>query len=362
MKILLWPTHYLPYIGGLEVMVHSLALQLKKQGHEVLVIANAEEYAEFFIEEIKVYTFPFIKALGVYNLILIKKTLDKIHEIFDSFLPDIVNVHGWFECFCFYQTRILSKKKIPLCITIHGLLEQKYYQTEACVKLWSMAGGINTVSNALIHSLKQQQCSHSSIRVIYNGLSPSSHPIAPLQCHPSQLLMVGRLTEEKCFDVAFHALKILIKNRSDIKLRLVGGGFLYQDLLRLKEELGLDPWIEMTDYVPPYKVRQYIDEASLILVPSYYESFCLVALEAALRSRPVVASSVYGLKEVIEHEKTGLLIEPKNPLLLAETIEKLLSSPQKMVEMGDAARQRALELFSIETTAKNYLEMYRSLL
>ncbi|MDF2530067.1 MAG: putative glycosyltransferase, group 1 [Gammaproteobacteria bacterium] len=365
MKIILWPTSYLPSIGGLEVMTHSLATQLLKNGHEVLVIANntnSEECKEFTLEGIRVFLFPFITSLLDKKLLNIKKIMSKIRQIFDDFEPDLVNVHGWFECFSFYQVRILENSNIPVCITIHGLLEQNHYQTDACLKLWSMANAVNTVSQVLIESLSQQGFHHPALKTIYNGLSIPQEPIQPLGLHPHTLVMVGRLSSEKCFDIAFYAVKNLIRKYPDIKLILVGGGGQFNELSRLKNELGLDQHIEMTDFVKPHEVQSYIDRADLVLVPSYYESFCLVALQAAIRGRPVIASNVYGLKEVVEHNQTGLLIEAKNPQALSEAVDQLLSNPQRMQEMGKASYIRATHQFTIENTTHQYLKMYENIM
>ena len=342
-------------------MAHSLAQQLKKMGHEILVLTTGEEFKEYSMESIRVYAFPFVQSLLHNDLANLKKILMTIEGLIDAFAPDIVNIHGWIEVFSFYQIRILRKKKVPYCITVHGLLEQKHYNTDACVNLWKRAGSVNTVSRAILESLHEQNIAHPSLRVIYNGLPASPKPAAPLP-HPPSLAMIGRLTEEKNFDVAFHAMKILVKANPSLKLVLVGGGIQYRDLTRLRKSLGLDEAIKMTDFVRPSHVPNYINQASIVLVPSSYESFCLTALEAAFLSRPVVASNVLGLKEVIEPFQTGLLIEPGNPSALAEAVERLLSNPSQIEKMGKAAQERALEFFTIEKSAQNYLNMYREVL
>ncbi len=365
MNIILWPTYYLPNIGGLEVMTHNLALALKAKGHNVLVIANhvgSLEVNEFVIDGIKVIELPFKEALIYQKLLLIKNIFVKLNHIFDEFKPDVVNVHGWFEIFCFYQTRMLEKRKIAVCITIHGLIEQGHYQTQACLKLWSMAGCVCTVSDALIPSLAEYGFIDQKCRTVYNGLPiPQSAPL-PLSVAPPRLLMVGRLTEEKCFGIAFEAVHLLREKYPALKLTLVGGGVEYETLWQLKTSLGLHDAIEMVGSVHPSEVEAYIDAASVILVPSRYESFCLVALQAALRGRPVIASEVYGLKEVVAHEKTGLLIPPQDVALWAAAIDSLLSAPHCMQAMGEAAYQRAIDLFSIETTVTQYVSMYQEAL
>jgi len=365
MKILLWPTHYLPHIGGLEVMAHSLALELKKMGHEIIVIANHFDtirFKEFILEGISVYSFPFTPALESRKLSLVKAICDRINALFDEFGPDVVNAHGWFECFAFFQTRILQNRTTPLCITVHGLLEQSHYDTSGCKQLWQRASAINTVSYALVESLKEYRLHHKAIQTIHNGLAKPTLPLAPHIIDPPTLLMIGRLTEEKRFDIGFHALKLLLSKYPNLKLTLVGGGPDFEALSQLKSALQLDDAITMTDYVPPSHVQNYIDKATIILVPSYYESFSLVALQAAQRARPVIASNVYGLKEVIEHGKTGLLVPPNKPEPLADAIDQLLSDQAMIKKMGKAAMERSNELFTIEMTAQNYAKMYRNIL
>jgi glycosyltransferase involved in cell wall biosynthesis len=170
--------------------------------------------------------------------------------------------------------------------------------------------------------------------------------------------MVGRLTEEKRFIDGFQALALLRTQWPNLRLRLVGGGTMFGELQALRRSLQLEEAIEMTDFVPPPRVRGYIDAASIVLVPSRYESFGLVALDAAMRGRPVVASDVMGLKEVVVRGKTGLLVAPESPNLIAEAVDLLLSDPARMVAIGRHAADRAWEQFSIQTTARQYLEMY----
>lgn len=363
MNIVLWPTYYLPNIGGLEIMVHALAVQLQKMGHKIIVISNhadSDEPKEYSIEKITVYSFPFVTTLLQTNLLLFKKIMARIHQILNEFSPDVMNVHGWFENFCFYQTRALEKRKIPLCITIHGLLEQKHYHTQSCLKLWSMASAINTVSHALIEPLSQQGFHHQSLQVIYNGLTTPTIATKPFDPNQQTLVMIGRLSEEKCFDIAFYAIKELTKKYPKIKLILVGGGIQFNYLFELKNSLQLDQHIEMTDFVRPDQVQHYIDQASVVLIPSYYESFSLVALQAAMRARVVVASQVYGLTEVVEHNKTGLLVKAKNPTAFANAIDYLFSNPEKIIKMGKAAKQRS-KLFTIENAAQQYINLYEKI-
>jgi len=349
MKILLWAPLFFPNIGGLEKMVYSLAVSLQSRDHEVIVLANAKKKEELSIGGIPVFTFPFISSLFEYRLPLIRETLEGVFELLERFSPDVVNIHGWFECFAFYQARIFEKSKVPVCLSLHGLLEQESHQTENCLKLWNRAQAVSTVSDAIVPDIP-----HPFIQTIYNGLPLSKTPLKAL-CK-NELLLVGRFSEEKCFHVAFHSLKLLLPDHPNLRLTLVGDGPDYDKLLQLKQSLDLP--IEMPGFVSPHETQDFFDRSTLVIIPSSYESFSLVALEAALRGRPVVASSVLGLKEVVEDGKTGLLVEPEDPSALAAAIHTLLLNPLQMEQMGLAAFKRASNLFNIETTTDNYLRMY----
>lgn len=361
MKILLWPSQYLPNIGGLETASHGLAKALQEQGHEILVLTSGESPSAFSLDGIQVYAFPLIKPLHDCDLKTMKESLSAIGRLIDAFRPDVANVHGWFEGFSFYQKRIFEKRDIPLCLTVHGLLEQKAYDTEACASLWARAKAVNTVSKGLIAALREAGIDHPNLRTIYNGSRFSASSPSPLSFPPCKLLMAGRLSEEKCFDTAFYAFEQLSPSWPELTLRLIGAGKLYPELRALKETLLFGANIEMPGFLSPSEMRREFDRASLVLIPSSYESFSMVALEAAQRGRPVIASNVLGLKEVVEDGETGLLVEPKDAEALARAIDWTLRNPSKTQEMAKAAFARAKDLFSLEAMAAGYLAMYEEI-
>jgi glycogen(starch) synthase len=105
-----------------------------------------------------------------------------------------------------------------------------------------------------------------------------------------------------------------------------------------------------------------MNNATIVIMPSRSESLPLVALEAAMMARPVVAARVGGLPEVVVHNETGLLVEQENSSALAEAIEFLLDHPETTIEMGQAARCRAQEVFSLEKFIDAYDKLYLKLI
>ena len=358
MKILLWPSYYFPSIGGLEMVVRALAKEFRNLGHTTIVFADSKTSKSYMslVEEIEVHYFPFQAALGSKNPSLIKATLERAATLIQAFSPDVANIHGWYEFFAFFQLRVL--KQIPFFLTVHGLMERMHYQTHSCKQLWSQAKGVNVVSNALLHQLSEENWHHPSLRLIYNGIFLPQTVLQNAAKEGVHIAMIGRFTAEKCFDIGLRAFKKLKTIIPDATLCLAGQGDDWNLLTALRKELGLEQCVEMPGFIHPDRIDSIIDRAHLVWIPSLYESFCLVALEAAARGRPVVASDVFGLKEAVEHGKTGLLVKKNDPDSIVEASLSLLQSPQQCHKMGEYANQRVERLFSIQRAANQYVDMY----
>ncbi len=159
------------------------------------------------------------------------------------------------------------------------------------------------------------------------------------------LLFVGRIQPLKGLDVAIGALAAL--QRPDARLVVVGGasgvdGAVEVDRIdKLAADLGVADQLRHVAPVPHHLLSTYYRAADLVLVPSRSESFGLVALEAAACGTPVVASAVGGLRTLVEHGRTGFLVEGRDPAVFASYAEPVLDSPALAAELSQHAAQRA---------------------
>jgi D-inositol-3-phosphate glycosyltransferase len=156
------------------------------------------------------------------------------------------------------------------------------------------------------------------------------------------LLFIGRIEPLKGIDVLIRAVSQL---DGKFQLLVVGGD--EKDAMRthelhvLAKEMGVEGKVVFGDAVPHDELPRYYNAASICVVPSYYESFGLVALEAMACGVPVIASRVGGLKETVQDGRTGYLIPWRCPEPFAERLDLLLTNETLRRSLGEEARQVA---------------------
>jgi glycogen(starch) synthase len=189
--------------------------------------------------------------------------------------------------------------------------------------------------------------------VVLNGSDPTRLSPTPLPAGPV-VLLAGRLTPEKGFDVALRACADVAHDVAGMRVLLAGDGPERGSLRALVDELGLGDAVESCGPVPSDEMGALFARATVVAMPSRYpEPFGLVALEAALAGRPVVASRVGGLPEVVLHGETGVLVPSDDVGALATALRALLRDRARAAALGRAARARAERDFTLgEHTAK----------
>lgn len=175
------------------------------------------------------------------------------------------------------------------------------------------------------------------------------------------ILYVGRIEPLKGLDILLRALALL-DGATNARLIIVGGDqendAEQRRLQALACDLGIADRVTFTGSVEQERLPAYYNAADALVLPSYYESFGLAALEAMACATPVVVSRVGGLQTFIDHGETGYLIPWRCPEPFAQALDTLLSNPALSETMGKAARRKAARL-SWDRTADSMLKCYK---
>ena len=175
------------------------------------------------------------------------------------------------------------------------------------------------------------------VRVIPSGIRL---PVAVGdEAEPPHVLYAGRLSPEK-------GVLDLVEAARGLELVVVGDGPLRQ---RVPQAAG---------FVANEDLQRLLARSAVVACPSHREGFGVVCLEAMAHARPVVASAVGGLRDLVVHEQTGLLVAPGDRPALRAALQRLLADRELRRRLGDAGRERARREFSWERVASLTLEAY----
>jgi glycosyltransferase involved in cell wall biosynthesis len=207
----------------------------------------------------------------------------------------------------------------------------------------------------------------TQISVVYNGMDPLPEPsperVAAIRAElglgaEPVCLMIGRLHEEKGHRFLFDAVPSIISRVGPIRVLLAGLGAHRAALEADVQRRGLQDTVRFLGWRP--EIPELISLASVVVLPSLAESFGFALLEAGSLGKPVVAAATGGVPEVVVQGENGLLVPPRDPVALAESISRVLLDPALAKALGEGGRRQARR-FSFERMIRGYEAVYAHL-
>lgn len=165
----------------------------------------------------------------------------------------------------------------------------------------------------------------------------------------------------------YKGLRFLLEAMQDVdaKLLVIGAGPLLPEEKKRAVDLGVSEKVHFVGELDHAEIPPWIHACDVLVLPSIYrsEAFGLIQLEAHACGKPVVSTSLdSGVPFVNEHEKTGLIVPPRDPAALAGALNRLLDNPEERAEMGDYARRRCEAEFTRERMCERVYALYRDVL
>ncbi len=364
--------------------IEELARGLKKLGHQVeIAVPKIDESGKRMIElGVPVFEVDIRSSLKTDNFI--KKRLVDIKGIVDlsklykTRNYDIIHLNLLRARFLGRVAHLLVKSS-PVVSTIRGPdLDNPFYYALEKSTYW-IDDGTAVISKDVMNYVLAKGIKYKNIEVIYNGIDIEKFDKIPVKKWylydeleiPRDIKLVGMVAwlypnNIKGHEDFLRAAKFVINERKDSRFIIVGGNpyrqYSYKEqLINLTRDLGIERYIFFLD--TRYDIPNILDSLTCLVLPSRVrEGFGMVIVEAMARRIPVIASNIGGIPEIIEDGKTGILIPPANPSLLARAILELVSDLAKANTMGILGRERLEKMFTVEVMAKNYERFYQKVL
>lgn len=376
--------------GGLNVYVLELARQLAANGCEIDIFTRPTAPNLPPVTEVEPglrvihLPAPTVASLGAEQLY---ERLDTFHEAVlefnraDGATYDLVHSHYWLSGLI--GQRLKQSWGVPHVVMFHTLGEIKnrasFEEHESDLRIRSEAQ-VLAGADSIICATEQEGASlrqlygtpAEKIRVIPLGVDldrfrPSAKDQARTKLGLTDeriVLFVGRIEPLKGLDILINAAAML-ESDVDCSVLVVGGDETTQagvdELRELARERGIEQRVAFVGAVDHDLLPLYYNAADVCVVPSHYESFGLVAVEAMASGVPVVASRVGGLTGTVRDGETGYLIPWLCPEPFAERIELLLENEPLRLKLGEAARQ-AMARYRWENVIESVVELYDSLI
>lgn len=293
-----------------------------------------------------------------------RETLRAVAEL----APDVIHVHWWFPGG--FAVWPLAGRVPPVVLTSHGtdlfLLDRFAPARPVAKRVFRFADEVTVISTPLVNRVQAMGVPHERITVIPMPVLPSVFDTAGAEPRdPSLLLFVGRLIERKGCAYALEALRALRNAGRDVRLTVIGDGPELDSLRRRAADLDVAGQVAFTGALAPGQVAQWNRRASVLLMPAVtdwkgeQEGFGMVLVEAMLSGLPIVASRSGGIPDVIDHERTGLLVPERDPEALADAVARLLDDGEFAAQTAERAKVEASTRFAPDSIARRFSQVYQ---
>lgn len=367
-------------LGGAEVYLSKILPEMNKVGIQSTFLAMMNPDS---LDNAKIVV-DLMRSLGVEVIEIIVKSdfswsmYRQIADIIRDQKFDMVNAHLIHSEMYATMVKKFFIKDLKIINTRHGYYPA--YQVKHGFnpvfdwkdKFWWMykfnSGSFNrtiSISHGLKNLLVAMKLAKAEdIDVIHYGFNYENiqyqQDIQQFRRAPQQIIIIGRLEPVKGHTLAFQALPKVIQRFPEVKLVIVGGGFQEEDLRKEVKERNLEQYVDFAGFQSA--VHDFLKNSDVTLIPSYAEGFCAVVLESNNNHTPVICFDVPALNEIVDNEKTGIVVPKFDVDILADKIIELIEDKEKTQKITDAAYEKLNTYFTMERMLNETIATYNKVL
>ncbi|CAN5635360.1 N/A [soil metagenome] len=358
MKVLVVSNAAWPVVGGIEVLLDRLLPALRDRGHEITMLTSAQVGDQEEISTrhgIDVHRTQLIVALARRDPGLLSRERQRVKRLLADVQPDLVHAHDpgpnlW--------AVVNAATPTPIVTTMHiGVQSTGAGAVASIAELLRASAWVTGVSQTAVEEVLAVEPSLAGrTSVIENGIAPS--PPTSARVVPGRVLCIGRLVEQKGFDLMLRAFARVVASRPGARLVFAGDGARRPILEALTMELNLSDRVTFLGAVAHADVGGLISEAQIVALPSRWEGQPLVALEAAAAGRPLLSTGVDGLSRVAIDGVTGVVVPTEDVDALATGLARLLDDRNLCDALGAGGRALVADQFGFDRCVDAYDELY----
>lgn len=352
MKIVIITPYFYPKIGGLENYILNISKGLKEKGNNVVIITSNHLEKKYIVENIeglKVYRLPITFTIS--NTPINFNWIFKIINIIDIEKPNIINGHTPVPFINDISVIIAKLKKIRYVTTYHaaGLRKNQLF-LDLVTLLYSLTieklalklSDYIIITNDYVEKLYLRNYNHK-IYTITPGVNTSiffPDKAKLKKSNSKSIIFIANLNKSNTWKGLLYlldAFSIASKRITNLKLNIIGDGNL---ILYYKKKANAFPNKNDITFLGEKNTKEIANklrENQLLVLPSYSnaESFGMVLIEAMACKKPVIGTNIGGIPNIVSNKINGLIVPPKNSVLLAKAIMEIFENPDTALKYGE---------------------------
>jgi glycosyltransferase involved in cell wall biosynthesis len=280
--------------------------------------------------------------------------------------PDVVHINSHLFLSNYQVARAARSLRFPFVVTVHGFMVrrglvidmlQEVYLRSVARLLFNMASEVICLTAAEAENVAEVMGGYDKISVIPNGVDVDF--FKPSEEKDSNLIAwIGRFVPEKGLVYLLEAMREVVKQSADVKLVLGGDGPLRNDLWNFVNRFGLRKNIVFLGALNHVEVASILSKSSIFVFPSLKEGMPRALLETMACGAAVIGSNVSGIKDIIRHERNGILVPPRDPVALANAILTLLRDENLRRFLGQNARELMIKKYNWDKVTDKLEDVY----
>ena len=337
-------------LGGTENVVLQLCEILSDKVNKIVVCSSGGVHEKKLQEMgVKHYLIPDIASKNPMDML---KCCRSIKSIIDK--EQITIVHSHHRMAAFYAELVAPKSAVKVA-NAHNKLTQLAYRNTKVVAVGEM---VKKNLTEYFEIPKEQVC------VIHNAVKPFDGKIVPIEMlykeHAKGKVLIGnigRLSEQKGMTYFIEAAEITTRTHPEARFIIVGDGEEREQLHAQIEKKKLQNKILFLGY--RNDIQNVMNQLDFVVLSSLWEGLPLTPIEAYSVGKTVIGTAVDGTPEIIRDGVDGYLVEPRNPMQLAEKMNELIENPEMRKELELQAKERYQTEFSFDNLTQRYIEFYK---
>ena len=351
--------------GGAETVFIDLATNLSQDKYRSIIVIRGKGWV--YEELCRRGAQPILlDAKGSFNWRYLKSLTNLIrHEKVDLIQSHLLGSN----VYCALAGLITRK---PVIATFHGAVDVGNNER----LMWLKFGAINIGASSIVavsDSLRENIVSRTPLKsskttVIYNGINtpdfrqpPSNAIRKKMGWNDNDFIIgsLGNIRPAKAYDILLQAAALLKDHTSHFRFVIAGQGKgkLYDSLLKLRDKLGLNESVHFLGFND--QPADFLSNLDLFLLSSSSEGFSIATIQAMAAGLPVVATRSGGPQEIITHKTNGWLVDPDDPQLIADTLEKLSTDQELKQRLAKAGQNHAINTFDVKNMINSYEKIYK---